>query len=90
MADAGRLRREIREIASRPRAVKFGEIERVVNQLKLLGHETNKRPTKEGWIFRVDDVIFAVADHHPGSSQLRPRYVRVFLEAMAELGFYEE
>ena len=77
-------------MARRPHSVNFGEIERVVNQLGLLGYDINKRPTKEGWIFRVDDSIFSVCDHHRGSSHVRARYVKSFLAAMSELGLYEE
>lgn len=89
MPDIERLKRDIRDIANRPKAVAFEEIERIVNQLQLLGYSANSRPTKHGYIFRVDDEIFHVSKHNPGSSQLKVCYVREFLGAMINLGLYE-
>ncbi len=92
MADIERVRQDIKDIANRPKAVRFEEIERIVNQLEALGHSVKSRTTKGGhsWIFRVDDQLFSISTHNPGSSQIKVAYVKAFLEAMINLGLYED
>lgn len=90
MATEDRVKAEIAEIAQRKNAVDFGEIERIVNQLGQLGYPTRSRRTKETVLFRVGRVRFGVCDHNPGGKHVKACYVKAFLEAMIELGLFEE
>ena len=90
MADVDRIKKAISEIANRPKSVRFAEIERIVNQLKLAGKGVRHRRTKESHLFNVDGAKFGVCSHNPGSSHIRSVYVADFLRAMAELGLYED
>jgi hypothetical protein len=83
-----RIKDDIAELATRPRAVRLEEIDRIVNQLNLAGYKTNRRPITHGTLFRVEDQIFSATNHNPGSSQIKPKYVENFLEAMTALGLY--
>lgn len=90
MADLERIKRDIGKIAQRPKSVEFSEIKRIADQLKSLGWEVSYRRTNETWAFYIAGAVFTVSDHHPGSSQLKPVYVRKFLGAMISLQLYEE
>jgi hypothetical protein len=85
-----RVKRDIADIASRPKSVRFNEIENVVAQLSKLGYRVSSRKTREGVMFTVPPAApFNVCTHHRGSSQLNWAYVRDFLNAMTELQLYE-
>jgi hypothetical protein len=90
MATEERIRRDIEAIAGRPKAVAFEEIQRIVNQLALVGYSTSHRKTNESHLFRVEDQRFGVSDHNPGSAHVKACYVKAFLVAMINLGLYEE
>lgn len=90
MADQERLKRDIAELAGRPKNVRFEEIERIVKQLGVLGHDTSIRRCKETVLFRVGEERFGVCDHNPRSQHVKRVYVKGFLRAMAVLGLYEE
>jgi hypothetical protein len=90
MADLERLKKEIADIARRPKAVRFAEIDRIVNQLGILGFDTAVRRGKETVLFRVEGERFGVCDHNPGRQHVKRVYVKEFLGAMANLGLYEE
>jgi hypothetical protein len=88
MASAEKIRLRIRQIASRPRNVTLGDIEWVMNQLRdfeditVVGNEHRK-----AWTIR--DETFGVCTHHRGVKQIKPAYVKSFLNAMINTGWYE-
>jgi hypothetical protein len=93
MADIERIKRDIAQLASRRRAVRFEEIERLVRQLGLLDFKVEHRRTNETHLFRVAHVKrgtcrFGVCSHNSGRKHVKAAYVTVFLDAMAELGLY--
>lgn len=89
MADENRIRSRIREIASRRENVTMQEIEWVMNQLKKYCL-VNRRPTRHGVLFRVEDRRFMVNGHNPGSKQVKTYSVDDFLDAMSDLGWFED
>jgi len=89
MSDTERVKERIRQIARSRRNVTLEDIEWVVNQLRA-SHSVNVRDTTHGRLFRVDERIFVVCRHHRGSSQVKACYVDDFIDAMIELGWYEE
>jgi hypothetical protein len=88
MADLDRLKREIAEIAERPNAVTFDEITRLADQLELNGYSVEYTKRTHGWLFVINEEIFGVSDHNHGRAQIKPKYVRNFLNAMINLGLY--
>lgn len=88
MASAEKIRFRIREIASRPRNVTLGDIEWVMNQLaefeevEVVGNEHRK-----AW--SLGGCTFSVCTHHRGAKQIKPVYVKSFLNAMIGTGWYE-
>jgi hypothetical protein len=48
------------------------------------------RRTRHGVLYGVGPVRFMVCTHNPGSKQVKGCYVDDFLNAMMELGLYEE
>lgn len=91
MSDTQRVKHRIREIAQSRRNVTLEDIEWVVGQLRTR-HSVGSRDTKSGHgrIFRVDNRIFHVCVHHKGSKQIKACYVDEFIDAMTDLGWYEE
>ena len=90
MAELRKIKERIAEIAARRRNVTVGEIEWVVNQLKLHGHQIRIRDTTHMRMYRVDSQRFGICCHHPGEKQIKACYVDEFISAMIELGLYEE
>lgn len=89
MADVEEIRSRIREIAKRRKNVVFSDIEWVVKQLgEFLS--VSSRKAKHGTLFRVGDQRFMVNSHNPGSKQIKPYSVDDFIQALTELGWYEE
>jgi hypothetical protein len=89
MADRGRISRALADIASRPNAVTFEEVCQIVNQIRLLGEVAVKdRPTTHGYQFTIGSQIVRVKKNPRG--QMKACYVRDFLGAMVDLGYYEE
>jgi hypothetical protein len=84
-----RVKRFVAEIAGRPNNVTLSDIEWVANQLVGI-FEVRTRPTGHGILFRIDRVQFHVCTHNPGNKQIKRWYVKAFLEAMVDLGLYEE
>ena len=41
-------------------------------------------------IIRIDGQIFSICTHHRGNKQVKAVYVDQFLDAMSELGLYED
>ncbi len=90
MAELNRIKARIRELAVRRKNVRLVEIQSIVNQLALAGFETRSKNNGHQTLFRVGSRRFGVCCHNPGSAQIKPCYVDEFLNAMAELGLYEE
>jgi hypothetical protein len=87
-----KIREKIEEIAGRRRNVTLRDIEWVVNRLSEF-HEASVRDSDSGNVklFRVGGTKpFPICTHNPGSKQIKPVYVDVFLDRMAELGWYDE
>jgi len=89
MASLEEVRKRIREIASKPKNVTYGEIEWVVNQLRQF-YDVKERQAKHGTLFRVGNQRFMVSGHNPGNRQVKKYCVDDFVGAMVELGLYEE
>ncbi len=90
MAELKKIKQKIAELAERRKNVTIQEIEWVVNQLGQYGFETGCRGTTHNKIFRVAEQRFGVCSHNPGSKQVKHCYVDAFVDAMIELGLYEE
>ena len=89
MADEEQIRRRIATIAGRRNNTTIDQIEWVINQLQQW-YETGSRPARHGVLFRVGNRRFMVNRHNPGSKQVKPYSVDEFLDAMIELGWYED
>jgi len=91
MATIERLKQKISHIAEHRRNTTAVEIEWVVGQLRELGFEVREpRRTRHGLLYGVGPLRFMVCTHNPGSKQVKACYVDDFLNAMVELGLYEE
>lgn len=89
MSDAGRIKRTIADIAQRRKNVTLDEIEWVITQLGQY-YEVGSRNARHGKLFRVATRRFMVNFHSPGSKQVKPYSVDDFIDAMVELGWYED
>lgn len=91
MATRERISRALAEIAQRPNAVRFDELSQIVSQIRTLGSvRVVERETTHGYQFTIGSKIIRVNKHNPGDSHVKKAYVEDFLDAMVELGFYEE
>lgn len=90
MATRDRISRDIGALATRPNAVTFDELRRIASQIKLVGVRVKERETKHGYQFTIGSKIIRVSKHNPGDSHVKKCYVFDFIDAMVELGFYEE
>jgi hypothetical protein len=93
MASIASIKKEIAEIAQRRKNTTAAEIERIVNQLAGYGYSVTTRPMKKGGhgvIYSVDSRRFSVCTHNRGGKQLLCCYVNEFLNAMIDVGLYEE
>ncbi len=89
MADAKAIKKRISEIAQRRNSVTLSEIEWVVNQLQEYC-SIAIRPARHGKLFRVNQQRFMINFHNPGSKHVKPYSVDDFIDAMIELGWYED
>lgn len=90
MSNTEKVKERIREIARSRKNVTLEEIEWVVNQFEGI-YDVHARDTSgHGCVFRVGDQQFSVCKHHRGSKQVKACYVDAFIDAMTELGWYEE
>jgi hypothetical protein len=91
MASLEKVKARIREIAGGNRKnVTLDDIAWVVDHLGKNGFRTAVRTNAHAKIFHVDSQTFSACTHRPGSSQLKRCYVTNFLNAMIELGLYED
>lgn len=90
-ATLDKIRETIRDIAERPKNISESEIKWVVDQLKEHGFNVRKpRKTRHGQLYGINSVRFQICTHHPGGKQIKRCYVEDFLNAMTELGLYED
>jgi len=86
-----KVRARISHIAEHRNNPTASEIEWVVSQLREHGFEVREsRKTRHGVLYGVGPLRFMVCTHNPGSKQVKACYVDDFLNAMVELGLYEE
>jgi hypothetical protein len=91
MATVEKVIEKISQIAERRNNTTVSDIEWVVNQLREHGFQVREpRRTRHGVLYGVGPVRFMVCTHNPGSKQVKGCYVDDFLNAMVELGLYEE
>jgi hypothetical protein len=90
MADVKKIRETIAELAGRPKNVELSEIEWVVKHLGNNGHDISIRSNDHATMFRVGKRQFSVCHHNRGSKQIKACYVNEFLDAMADVGVYED
>jgi hypothetical protein len=90
MADLKKTKDLIRELAGRRKNVRLPEIERVINGLKANGFLVRIKENEHQKKFTVNDHAFSVCTHHSGGSQLKAVYVDAFIDAMINLGLYDE
>ena len=86
-----RIKSRISEIASRRKNVELeeNEIEWVTNQLKDY-YPVSTRDARHGRLYSIAGRRFMVNHHNPGQKQVKAYSVDDFLEAMGELGLYED
>jgi hypothetical protein len=89
MADIKHVRARIAELAQRRKNVELSEIQWVVNNLGANGYEVSTKSNDHATHFRVGGIPFGVCHHHRGNKQLKKCYVDEFLDAMEQLGHYE-
>jgi hypothetical protein len=84
-----KIKRSVQEIAGRKHNVTLAEIERVMSQL---GDHCTVTSVENGHqrMYAIDGVRFGVCTHHPGRKQIKAIYVKEFLRAMSETGWYED
>jgi hypothetical protein len=88
MASESKVRAAIAEIAGHPNNVTEDEIHRIVDQLGSLGLETERDCNGHQVMYTVAGEQFGICVHHRGSKQIKRCYVRKFLDAMANIGWY--
>ncbi len=88
MASAEKIKSKIRAIAASPNNVTMSDIDWVMNQLRQFGEVVvTSNVHQKVWCF--EGVIFSVCPHHKGQKQIKPAYVKNFLNAMVKTGWYE-
>jgi hypothetical protein len=90
MAELYKIKATIADIAQRGQNVMLSEIEWVATQLISHGYEVTSRDARHGKLFRIGSQRFMVNCHNPGSKQVKNYSVQDFVNAMAELGLYED
>jgi predicted RNA binding protein YcfA (HicA-like mRNA interferase family) len=86
--DAERIRQRIREIARSPKNVQFEDIRSLLDNhfAHLFGNYSHRRRGSHH-SFTVGRQTFTIPE--PSRGQLRKEYVKEFLRAMEEEGFYD-
>jgi hypothetical protein len=90
MVTIEKVRAFISQIAERPNNVTAEEIGWVVERLADLGLSTSKISNGHQVMYNVEGQQFGIATHHRGASQIKACYVRKFLAAMSNIGWYED
>lgn len=89
MASEEKIRARIREIAGRKNNVDEADIDWVMNQLKQFGKVSVETENVHIKMWRFDDEIFSICPHTKGGRQLKSIYVKNFLNAMMNAGWYD-
>jgi hypothetical protein len=84
-----RIRATIQDIAQRRNNVTLSEIEWVMEKLSAT-YDVRRRQARHGILYGISGQRFMVNYHNPGSKQAKWYSVDDFINAMAELGVYEE
>jgi len=90
MAAIEKIKERIRELAERRENVALAEIRWVVSRLDELGYRTSERVATHGRLFGVGATRFMVNCHSRGDKQVKAYSVEDFVNAMIELGLYED
>jgi len=86
----GRIKEEIAELALRPNSVRFAELERIVSRLQEVGYDTQSKAGRHSHLLRVNTERVTVCTHNPKRKELKPVYVRNFLQSMKALGLLDD
>ena len=89
MSNEEKVRRTIKQIAARKQNVTLDEIDWVMNQIAKHGCLVVVENDHQR-IYSLDGVRFGVCTHHSGRKQIKAIYVKAFISAMRDLGWYEE
>ena len=89
MADIEKVIARIKELAERHKNVELSEIEWIVNQLGVNGYAISERKNEHNTMFSVNGKRFNICHHNRGSKQVKPCYVREFLDRMCDLELYK-
>lgn len=84
-----RIKAVIQDISQRRANVTLNEIEWVLDKLKGT-YKVRRRDARHGVLFGIGQERFMVNCHNPGEKQVKPYSVDAFLDAMTELGWFEE
>jgi len=91
MASIEKVKEIIAKIAQHRKNVTASEIDWVVRQLSQQGFDVREpRKTRHGVLYGVGSLRFSICTHRPGSTQVKACYVDEFVDAMVELGLYED
>jgi len=91
MASLDRVKARIQKLAGGSRTnLMLSDIAWVVEHLGRNGYRIAERDFAHGKLFTVNSRRFHVCCHNPGNSQIKRCYVDEFVEAMIELGLYED
>jgi len=95
MASVEKIKTEIARIAKQRKNTTAAEIKWVVDQLEMNGYVARSRDTSDGVLYTVGRTgfgvrRFGVCTHNRGNRQVKACYVDDFLEAMIEIGLYDE
>lgn len=88
--DADEIREAIRDVARHPHNVAFADIDRIFQNLRPFYTHSKKTKRKHSWLFEIGDQTFSVSDHNKGRRQVKACYVDNFIDAMINLGLYED
>ncbi len=91
MSSIEKVKATIADIAQRRKNVTDSEIRWVVDRLRDLGYDVRgPRKTRHTDLYGVGSTRFGICTHNPGSKQVKSCYVDDFVDAMTELGLYED
>ena len=89
MATEEKIRRAIKELAERKQNVTLSQIEWVMGQLAHHGKVTQV-DNEHQRLYSFEGRRFGIGTHHPGQKQIKAIYLKNFLQAMMETGWYED
>lgn len=89
MASEEKIKQFIKELSGRKNNVPIDDIEWVMRQLEAFGLVTRKQNDHQV-LFTFNGRPFGLATHRSGGKQLKAVYVKEFLEAMSETGWFEQ